>query len=149
MSICKHATSTAEFPFPYFSVGDLMLQNIFSNVMTVTIQVTSTLQAMKQLIIYFSFSVVFTGRACVSSFWTLFRMAGGGSAKRFPASFHQHSWLTVLIILPQSYKILGPYLVPVSNYWAWTKTIPLKNRFFWSNPYNIWVMITSLIKVLN
>ena len=38
------------------------------------------------------------------------------------------------------------YLVPVLNYWTWTKTIPQKSSFFWSNPYKIEVMITSLKK---
>ena len=39
-------------------------------------------------------------------------------------------------------------LVPVPNYWTWTKTTPQKRRFFWSNPYNIEVVITSLIEML-
>ena len=34
-----------------------------------------------------------------------------------------------------------PYLVPVPNYWALTKNITQKSRFFWSNPYK-----TSLIE---
>ena len=103
----------SRFPLPLFphreKKADLMFQNIFSNMMMVTIQVTSTLQAVEQWIIYFSFLMVFTGWECVNSFWTLFRMGGGGSAKRFLPSFHQHSWLLVLIILPHSCKISGPY----------------------------------------
>ena len=44
-----------------------------------------------------------------------------------------------------------PYLVPVPNYWTWTKTKPQKSVFFWSYPYKIEVMIimiTSLIEIL-
>ena len=42
--------------------------------------------------------------------------------------------------------------MPVPNYCTYTKTILLKKcvseRFLWSNPYNIEVIITSLIEVL-
>ena len=31
---------------------------------------------------------------------------------------------------------------------TWTKTTPQKKRFFWSNPYKIEVMITSLLEIL-
>ena len=65
-----------------------------------------------------------------------------------PVSFSSF-WLLVLILFPNSCNILEPCLVPVSNYWTWTKTTPQKNRFFWSNPYKIWVMITSFIKMLS
>ena len=72
MSICKHASSAAEFPFPpSVKTGDLMFQNIFSSMIMVTIQ-------------------VFTGRESANSFLTLFKMGGGGSAKRFLASFPQY-----------------------------------------------------------
>ena len=37
--------------------------------------------------------------------------------------------------------------VPVLNYWIWTKNTPQKNCFFWSNPFKIEVMITSLIEM--
>ena len=45
-------------------------------------------------------------------------------------------------------KVSRPYLVLVSNYWIWTKSTPQKNWFFWSDPYKIKVMITSLREVL-
>ena len=38
--------------------------------------------------------------------------------------------------------------MPVPNYWTWTKTTPQKKWFFWSNPYKMEVMITSLIEIL-
>ena len=31
---------------------------------------------------------------------------------------------------------------------TWTKTTPQKKRFFWSNPYKMEVMITSLLEIL-
>ena len=52
LSICKHLSSTTQSPFPYSPVGkktaDLMFPNIFSSMVKVTIQVTLTLQALKQ-----------------------------------------------------------------------------------------------------
>ena len=39
-------------------------------------------------------------------------------------------------------------LVSVPNYWTLSKTTPQKKRFFWSNPYKIEIMITSLIEML-
>ena len=57
-------------------------------------------------------------------------------------------WLLVLILLPHWCKISRPYLLPVPNYWTWTKTTPQKKCSFWSNPYKIEVMITSLIEML-
>ena len=33
------------------------------------------------------------------------------------------------------------------HYWTWTKTAPKKRRFYWSNPYKIEVVITSLIEM--
>ena len=45
-------------------------------------------------------------------------------------------------------KISGLYLVPVRNYWTWTKITPQKKQFFWSKQYKIEVMITSLIEML-
>ena len=44
-------------------------------------------------------------------------------------------------------EISRPYLVPVPNYWTSTNTTP-KKWFFWSNPYKVEVMITSLIEML-
>ena len=46
-------------------------------------------------------------------------------------------WLLVLTLLPHWYKMSMPYLVPVANYWTWTKTTPQKNWFFWSNPIKL------------
>ena len=60
----------------------------------------------------------------------------------------QNFWLLVLTLLTDWCKISSFYLVPVPNYWTWTKTTPQKKRFFWSNPYKIEVMITSLIQML-
>ena len=44
--------------------------------------------------------------------------------------------------------ISRPYLAPGPNYWTWTKTTPRKKGHFWSNSYEIEVMITSLIEML-
>ena len=44
--------------------------------------------------------------------------------------------------LPHWCKASSLYLVPVPNYWTWTKSIPQKHWFFWSNPSKIEVMIT-------
>ena len=46
------------------------------------------------------------------------------------------------------WKISSSYLVSIPNYWTWTRTTPQKKRFFWSNPYKIETMITSLIEML-
>ena len=83
----------------------------------------------------------------------------GGGKKAPPTSFspvtssnvgisHQSSLTLFLTLLPHRCKISKPYLVPVSNYWTWTKTTPQKKWFFWSNPCKIEVMITSLIELL-
>ena len=52
------------------------------------------------------------------------------------------------LLLSHWYNISRPYLVPVANHWTWTKCTPQKIWFFWSNPYKIEVMITSLIERL-
>ena len=57
-------------------------------------------------------------------------------------------WLLVLTLLTDWCKIWSFYFVPVPNYWTWIKTTPQKKWFFWSNPYKIEVMITSLIQML-
>ena len=124
LSIYKRASSTAYFPLSYFSVGKnrwFLSPSIFSSMMKVTIQVTSTLQAMKQWNIYFSFLMVFTGLESINSFLTLFRMRRGESAKMPLTSFPQLCIL-VLILLSYCCKISGSYLVPISNYRTWTKT---------------------------
>ena len=54
----------------------------------------------------------------------------------------------VLTLLTHWCKIPRPYLVPLPNYWTWTKTTLQKNWFFRSNPYKIEVMITFLIEML-
>ena len=56
-------------------------------------------------------------------------------------------WLLVSTILRRWCKISSSYLIPVSNYWTWTKTTPQNKPFFWSNPYKIGVMITSLTQM--
>ena len=55
-------------------------------------------------------------------------------------------WLLVLTLLSHWCKFSRSYLVPVSNYWIWTKITPKKSGF--SGPYKIKVMITSLIEML-
>ena len=45
--------------------------------------------------------------------------------------------------MPHWCKISSSYLVPVRNYYTWTKTTPQEKRFFWSNLYKIEIMITS------
>ena len=70
---------------------------------------------------------------------TLFRMGDGGGLNVPPTSF------------PPATSTNGgtrSYLVPVPNYWTWTKTTRQKKRFFWSNPKKIEAMITFLIEML-
>ena len=57
-------------------------------------------------------------------------------------------WLLVLTHATLVRIFKGPYLVSAPNYWTLIKTTPQKKCFFWSNPYKIEVMITSLIKLL-
>ena len=56
----------------------------------------------------------------------------GGGKKMLPSSFPsatssnvgispKNFWLLVLNFLPRSCKLSRPYLVPVPNYWTWTK----------------------------
>ena len=47
--------------------------------------------------------------------------------------------------LVQNFKF-APSASP--NYWSWTMTTRLKQRYFWSNPYIIEIMITSLTEML-
>ena len=56
--------------------------------------------------------------------------------------------LLVLTLLTDWCKISSLYLVLVQNYWTWTLDHLSKKAFFWSNPYKIEVMITSLIQML-
>ena len=70
---------------------------------TMTIQVTSTLQSMNQLVFCNTFLI-----------------------------------LNLLILFSQSYKVSVWYLIPVWNYWTWTKIV-LQNRFFWW----IWIYDSS------
>ena len=101
--------------------------------MKVTIQVTSTLHVMKQWNPHFPFLMAFTGQESVNSLSSLFRMGGVGKCKKV-LCFPQH-FLTfnLILFLHIFFKMLGPYLAPISNYWSWTKTTPQKNRFYWSN----------------
>ena len=50
--------------------------------------------------------------------------------------------------MPQWSKISSSYLVPTPNYWTWARTTPQKKQYFWSNPYKMEIMITSLIEML-
>ena len=91
---------------------------------------------------------------------TQFKIRGEGRGKKaplpvFPLQLLQTYELApktfsllVLTLLPQSRKIPSLYLVQVPIYLTWTKTTPQKKRFFWSNPYKIEVMITSLTETL-
>ena len=66
---------------------------------------------------------------------------GGVRGKRhpyqcFPCNFYKQRrlapnifWLLVLIFLPHWCQISRSYLVPVPNYWTWTKTNPWKSDF--------------------
>ena len=85
----------------------------------------------------------------------------GGEGKTAPPTSFSPVISTNVRISPQNFlafsfdpltgwcKIWSLYLVSVPNYWTWTKTMPKKNRFPWSNPYKIEVMITSLIQMLD
>ena len=53
-----------------------------------------------------------------------------------------------LNLLPHWHKISRPYRVPVLNCCTSTNTISQKKCFFWSNPYKIVVIRTSLMKML-
>ena len=57
-------------------------------------------------------------------------------------------WLLLLTVLLPWCKISSPYLVPVPKLLNLNQDHPSKRRFFWSNPYEIEVMITSLIEML-
>ena len=57
-------------------------------------------------------------------------------------------WLLLLTLLLRWCKISSLFVVPIPNYWTWTKTTPQKKRFFLSNPYKTEVLITSLIEML-
>ena len=61
---------------------------------------------------------------------------------------HKTFWLLGLTLLQHWCKFSSLYLASVPNYWTWTQTNPQKNRFFWSNPYKIEVVITSLMEML-
>ena len=89
----------------------------------------------------------------------LFRMGEEGSKRpslpvfilQLPRTYelaHKTFWILVLTLLPHCCKIWSPYVVPVPNYWTWTKATLQKKLFFCSNSYEIEVMITSLIEML-
>ena len=50
--------------------------------------------------------------------------------------------------MPHLCKISSLHLVPVPNYWTWTKTTPQKEQCFWPNPYKIEVVITFVMEML-
>ena len=93
--------------------------------------------------------------------FTLLRTRGKGRDKKVlpPTSFSPVTstnvgispktfWILVLTIFPHWCKISSLYLVPVPNYWTWTKTTPQTKPFSRSNPYKIQVVITSLREML-
>ena len=50
-----------------------------------------------------------------------------GSYQLFPCNIElalKTFWLLILTLLPNCCKISRPYLVPVLNYWTWTKITP-------------------------
>ena len=87
-------------------------------------------------------------------------VGGGGRQKAPPTSFSVVTFTNVgtspkkfltFTFNPFAHycKISSLYLVPIRNYWTWTKTTPQnKKRFFWSNPYKIEIMITFLIEMM-
>ena len=87
-------------------------------------------------------------------FLTLFRM-WGNPPPPLPVFLLSPVTSANVGIRPQNFllvsywcKISGSDLLPVPNYWTWTKTAPQKKWFFWSDLYKIEVMITSLIEML-
>ena len=56
-------------------------------------------------------------------------------------------WLSLLNLLPHCCKTSRPYLVPVPNYWTWTKTTFQKSQLCWSNPYKIYRILPNRIWV--
>ena len=90
-------------------------------------------------------------------FLTLFRMREPKSLldQFFPCNFHKCrnyppklSDFYFKTFLPRWCKISRPYLVSVPNHWTWTKTTPENKQCFWSKPYTIDVVKTSLIELL-
>ena len=80
---------------------------------------------------------------------------GGGAKMPHSTSFSPVTSTNVgispknfLTLLPHWCEIPSLYLMPVPNYWTWTKTAPQKKQFFRSNPYKIEVVITSLTEML-
>ena len=105
---------------------------------TMTIQVTSTLQSINQLNLYFFILMVFTERESVSLPLALFRMGGGVQKSSLLVFCNTFLILNLLILFSQSYKVSRWYLILVWNYWTWTKIV-LQNRFFWW----IWIYDSS------
>ena len=66
----------------------------------------------------------------------------------FPWNLPKTVFLLISTALPHWCKISSLHLMPVLNYWTWTKTTSQEKRFLWSNPYKNHVMITSLIEML-
>ena len=130
LSICKHASSTAQFPLPYspcrWKQLILMFPNVFSSMMTVTVQASSILQEIKWQNLS-SVLMVFTGQE--SAKFNAIQDGRKGKAQQVPIlNFLNTFWLLVFIFLPHCSKISGSYLVPVPNYWRSTKTTP-QNQF--------------------
>ena len=109
LSIWKHANSTAEFPFPYSPLDKNSSFNVLKHIFWYDNDdnsgnsYTAGIEVMKPI-----FLMVFTRRESFNLLSTLFKMGGGVSAKRLPASFPQHFLLLVLIIFPHSCKTSGP-----------------------------------------
>ena len=74
----------------------------------------------------------------------------------FPCNFYKRRkelsrktfWLLVLTIFTLWCKLSRPCLVPVPNYWTWTKHISQKIIDYRSNLYKIVVLITTVIEML-
>ena len=90
---------------PQVKTADLMFPRIFSSMITMTIQVTCTLQSMKQWNLYFFFIMFFTGLESVNSLSALFKMGGGGKVQNGSLLVSCNTfWLLVLILFPHSCK---------------------------------------------
>ena len=146
MSICK---LNSRIPFPYSPVGENNWFNVPKHIFLYDDRDnTGYFHAAINEVVKPIF-LLFNSFHWAGIFQFTFNPAQGerwGSAKRFPASYPRRFWLLILIIFIHGCKISGPYLILVSNYWTWNKTIPQKNKFFWSNLYKI---PNNLIKVLN
>ena len=89
---------------------------------------------------------------------TLFRMRGGSAIRppttSSPVTFAKvgispkNFWLLISTLLTHLCKISRPYVSASPKLLNLNQEHPSKNVFFWSNPYKIEIMLTSLIEIL-